>query len=71
MGPAQGAPQAGQVVARVAEQQAHQAVQPLARLHVHREAQARHAGTTVSVGYKRTLFFAISQYAWHRYTWSL
>ena len=45
MGPAQGAPQAGQVVARVAEQQAHQAVQPLARIHVHREAQTRHAGT--------------------------
>ena len=44
VGPAQGAAQAGQVFERVAEQQAHQAVQPLARLHVHREAQARHAG---------------------------
>ena len=44
VGPAQGAAQAGQVVERVAEQQAHQTVQPLAGIHVHGEAPASHAG---------------------------
>ena len=44
VGPAQGAAQAGQVVERVAEQQAHQTVQPLAGIHVHGEAETGHAG---------------------------
>ena len=45
VGSAQGAAQAGQVVERVAEQQAHQTVQPLAGIHVHGEAETGNAGT--------------------------